>query len=340
MAYTGSMTTESLFYPVALGFAFVLVRYLECPGYPWLAALAVALGIAFATRSQSLAFVPAIATAPLLLAVLRSRPAVLRPFVPLYVLGGAAALGLVALQAARGRSLADLLGAYSIVGEGGYDVGRAFRYWLVRRSTLCRIVPFAAACRVGRICPTIQGASGDGIARRLLTLAVGVSRRASRLTASRMLPLLPRAASRCLRRGELGGLAAPAAALPRRSRSPSCSCSIRAFHRRPAKPTRWLIRSDDQRTPGRRPVLGHRRDRQHRAVALGCQPARTPSPSVILLVLFAISARSGRVLRLPRGGLERCARGTRGFRGTGSTVPYRPGRRSPSSGPAAPIASP
>ena len=33
MAYTGTMTTESLFYPVALGLAFVLVRYLERPGW-------------------------------------------------------------------------------------------------------------------------------------------------------------------------------------------------------------------------------------------------------------------------------------------------------------------
>ena len=123
MAYTGTMTTESLFYPVALGFAVVLVRYLERPGYAWLAALVVALAVAFATRSQSLAFVPAIATAPLLLALVPLEPAALRPFAPLYVLGAAAALGLVVLQAVRGQSLSDLLGAYSIVGEGGYDVG-------------------------------------------------------------------------------------------------------------------------------------------------------------------------------------------------------------------------
>ena len=102
MAYTGTMTTESLFYPVALAFAVVLVRYLERPGYSWLTALVVALAVALATRSQSLAFVPAIATAPLLLALLRSSRASLRPFVPLYVLGAAAALGLVVLQAVCG----------------------------------------------------------------------------------------------------------------------------------------------------------------------------------------------------------------------------------------------
>ena len=159
MAYTGTMTTESLFYPVALSFAFVLVRYLEQPGWPWLSALVVALAIAFATRSQSLAFVPAIATAPLLLALLRSRWSALRPFAPLYALGAAAAIGLVVLQAVRGRSLADLLGAYSIVGEGGYDVGQVLRFWLWHVEELdlyVGIVPFAAlllALLVGRGLP-------------------------------------------------------------------------------------------------------------------------------------------------------------------------------------------
>ena len=159
MAYTGTMTTESLFYPVALGFAVVLVGYLERPGWAWLAALVVALAIAFATRSQSLAFVPAIATAPLLLALLRSRWSALRPFVPMYALGAAAALGLVVLQAVRGRSLADLLGAYSIVGEGGYDVGQVLRFWLWHVEELdlyVGVVPFAAllvALFVGRGLP-------------------------------------------------------------------------------------------------------------------------------------------------------------------------------------------
>ena len=95
MAYTGTITTESLFYPVTLAFAFTLVRYLERPGLGRLAGLAGALAVAFATRSQSLAFVPAIATAPLLLAALRRRLDVLRPFVPLYAVGAAGALGLV-----------------------------------------------------------------------------------------------------------------------------------------------------------------------------------------------------------------------------------------------------
>ena len=147
MAYTGTITTESLFYPVSLALALALVRYLESPSVGRLAVLIVALGVAFATRSQSLAFVPAIATAPLVLALLRRRVDALRPFLPLYVLGGIAAVGLFALQAARGRSLTDLLGAYSIVGEGSYDVGLVLRFWLWHVEELdlyVGIVPFAA----------------------------------------------------------------------------------------------------------------------------------------------------------------------------------------------------
>ena len=147
MAYTGTITTESLFYPVALGFAVLLAAYLERPRYATLAALAVGLGVAFATRSQSVAFVPAIATAPFVLAAFRRRVDVLRPFLPLYVLGTLGALALVLVQAIRGRSVADLLGAYSIVGEGGYDIGQVLRFWLWHVEALdlyVGIVPFAA----------------------------------------------------------------------------------------------------------------------------------------------------------------------------------------------------
>ena len=192
MAYAGTMTTESLFYPVALGFAYVLVRYLERPGWPWLAGLAAALVIAYATRSQSLAFVPAIATAPLLLALLRGSRATLRPFLPLYVLGAAAALGLVAVQAARGRSPADLLGAYSVVGQSGYDVGHVLRFWLWHVEELdlyVGIVPFAALLLMLVIGRTLPGRLQEHVAATTVlaawsTLAVGTF--ASRFASDRI----------------------------------------------------------------------------------------------------------------------------------------------------------
>jgi len=130
MAYTATIVTENLFYPVALLFAWVLVLVLERPSLRRTALLVGVLVAAVATRSQALGFVAAAVLAPFLLALLRWDARVLRPFLPL--VGGAVALvGLVlAGQLLRGGSLSDLLGAYGVVGEGGYDVGQVLRFWL------------------------------------------------------------------------------------------------------------------------------------------------------------------------------------------------------------------
>jgi hypothetical protein len=130
MAYTATIVTENLFYPVALVFAWALVLALERPSLRRVALLAVVLVAAIATRSQALGFVGATVLAPFLLALLRWDARVLRPFAPL--VGGAIALVLLVLggQLLRGGSISDLLGAYSVVGEGGYDAGQVLRFWL------------------------------------------------------------------------------------------------------------------------------------------------------------------------------------------------------------------
>ena len=130
MAYTATLVTENLFYPVALLFAWTLVRVLERPSAARVAVLAAALVAALATRSQALGFVAAAVLAPFLLALLRRDARVLRAFAPF--LAGIAGLGvaIVLAQVARGHSLSGLLGAYSVVGEGGYDVGSVLRFWL------------------------------------------------------------------------------------------------------------------------------------------------------------------------------------------------------------------
>ena len=130
MAYTATIVTENLFYPVALLFAWTLLLVLERPSAGRIVALAAALAASVATRSQAIGFVGAILLAPCLLALLRWDRRVLRRFAPL--LGGVAVLGVlvVAAQLARGRSLSDLLGAYSVVGEAGYDVRQVLRFWL------------------------------------------------------------------------------------------------------------------------------------------------------------------------------------------------------------------
>ena len=130
MAYTATIVTENLFYPVALLFAWALVLVLERPSLRRTILLVVVLVAAVATRSQSLGFVAAAVLAPFLLALLRWDLRALRPFLPL--VGGAVALVVVVLlgQLLRGGSISDLLGAYSVVGEGGYDVGQVLRFWL------------------------------------------------------------------------------------------------------------------------------------------------------------------------------------------------------------------
>ena len=147
MAYTATLVTETLFYPVALFFAWTFLRVLERPSGGRIAVLAAALVAAVATRSQAIGFVGAVVLAPFLLALLRRDPGVLRRFAPF--LGGTIGLGLlvVVAQLARGRSLSDLLGAYSVVGEGGYDAGNVLRFWLwhVEELTLyVAVVPVVA----------------------------------------------------------------------------------------------------------------------------------------------------------------------------------------------------
>ena len=82
MAYTATLVTENLFYPLALLFAWTLVRVLERPTWGRVVALVVALVAAVATRSQALGFVGAIVLAPFVLALLRRDARVLRRFAP------------------------------------------------------------------------------------------------------------------------------------------------------------------------------------------------------------------------------------------------------------------
>ena len=147
LAYTATLVTENLFYPLALVFAWTLVRVLETPSWTRVGALALALGAALATRTQALGFLGAIVLAPLVLALIRRDRRVLRPFLPLAGALLGVCLLVIGAQVLRGRSLSDLLGAYSVVGEGGYDLGQVLRFWLwhVEELTLyVAVVPVVA----------------------------------------------------------------------------------------------------------------------------------------------------------------------------------------------------
>lgn len=149
LVYTATVMTENVFYPVVLGAALALVLVLERPTWRRELLFYALVVLAVATRLQGVALVAAALTAPLVLAVLdrRGPAAALRPFRRLYaVLLGAAALVAV-LQAARGRSLSDLLGAYAVVGDDRYQAGEVARYalWhLEELSLYLGVLPLAA----------------------------------------------------------------------------------------------------------------------------------------------------------------------------------------------------
>jgi hypothetical protein len=142
MVYTGTLMTENAFYPLFLCVGLALVLVLERPS-PLRVALLLGLTLlAFLTRAQAVAVVPAILTAPLLLG--RER---LREFRLLYglILGGA---GLVLLfEVVRGHSPLAVLGAYRVTTGAHYSLGDILRWLLYHVGELdlyVGVVPFAA----------------------------------------------------------------------------------------------------------------------------------------------------------------------------------------------------
>jgi hypothetical protein len=149
LAYTGTVMTENVFYPLFLVVVLLLVLCLERPTGLRVGLLVVLVGLAFATRVQALALVPAILIAPLLLAVferrgLRETLARYRSLYAVFVVLGALAL---TVQLVGGRSLDDLLGAYAPVGDASYGFGEVLEFviWHAAEMSLYVLVLPAAA---------------------------------------------------------------------------------------------------------------------------------------------------------------------------------------------------
>ena len=145
MAYTGTVMTENAFYPLFLLVALVLVLVLERPTPLLVVALLALVGLAFATRVQTVAIAAAVLLAPLVLAVFEGRGlgATISRFRWLYGIVAGGALVVLLLQIASG----NLLGAYSSVGDQSYDAGEALRYlwWHVAELSLyVLVIPLAA----------------------------------------------------------------------------------------------------------------------------------------------------------------------------------------------------
>jgi hypothetical protein len=145
--YAGMIMTENLFYPLVATAVLALVLVLERPSPLRVGILFAVLFVAFQARAQTLVFGPVVLTAPLLLAAFeRSWARGLVRFRWLYGAAAAALAGIVLMQAVRGQSLLDLIGAYRPVGEAGYDLGQVARwtvYHVAHLDLAVGVLPFA-----------------------------------------------------------------------------------------------------------------------------------------------------------------------------------------------------
>jgi hypothetical protein len=173
MVYTAVVMTENAFYPLFLLAALALVLLLERPTVGRYAAFFAVLLVAYLTRSQAVAIAAAAATAPVLLALWTPRAAwaTLRSYAWLYGIFAAGAVLVLGGQAARGRPLSSLLGAYAVVGQSGYDAGRILRFVVYHAAELdlyLGVIPFAVAI--------VLAVRGRALERRLqVMLAVTLS---------------------------------------------------------------------------------------------------------------------------------------------------------------------
>jgi glycosyltransferase involved in cell wall biosynthesis len=149
MVYTGTLMTENAFYPLFVTTAFAFVLTLERPT-PWrYGFLLVSFLLTFLTRTQAVAILPALATAPLLLAWFDRRPvrAAVRELKALYGALASAVVLVLVVQAVRGKSPYGVLGQYGATGHAHYhanDVLRWLLYHVAELDLYLGVIPFAA----------------------------------------------------------------------------------------------------------------------------------------------------------------------------------------------------
>jgi 4-amino-4-deoxy-L-arabinose transferase-like glycosyltransferase len=147
MLYTGTLMTENAFYPLFMAVALALVLVLERPTWQREAVLLALCAFAFLTRAQAVALLPAVITAPLLLAWFDGRRRALKEYRVLWAATFVAVVVLPLLQIARGSSVLALFGAYAKAGETHYDVAAVLRWLLYHVAELdlyLAVIPFAA----------------------------------------------------------------------------------------------------------------------------------------------------------------------------------------------------
>jgi hypothetical protein len=157
MVYTATLMTENAFYPIFLATMLSIVVWLERPTTRVTVVMIALVGLAYLTRAQALAFGPAILTAPVLFTWAQRRGwRSLRDYWLTYGAVAVTAIGVLAVQGARGRSPLGVLGAYEVAGQTDYkfwDVVKWLWYQIAEFDLSLGVVPLAGLivlCAIAR----------------------------------------------------------------------------------------------------------------------------------------------------------------------------------------------
>jgi hypothetical protein len=155
MAYSGTILSENLFYPVFLFTVLAIVRAVERPTALRQVGVLAAILMAILTRLEALALVPAYVSAIALLAWLDSshghrRSAFaqrLAAYRLTWITIAGSAVAIIVFELGRGQTPHGLLGAYAVVTDRYSlgDVPQWFVYHLADLDLYVGIIPFAAA---------------------------------------------------------------------------------------------------------------------------------------------------------------------------------------------------
>jgi glycosyltransferase involved in cell wall biosynthesis len=169
--YVASLMTENVFYPLFAWFALALVAALDRPTLRRQVVVLALCVLLFLTRAQAVVLFAAVLTAPLALAwIERGRPRSLRAWRPLYGLVAVVALAVVVYETARGRSVFNVLGGYSVAGSTSYHFWPVLKWVVLHLSTIALttwVLPFAAS--------VVVLASARHLDRQLRVLAAAIT---------------------------------------------------------------------------------------------------------------------------------------------------------------------
>jgi glycosyltransferase involved in cell wall biosynthesis len=202
LVYVASLMTENVFYPLFAWLALALVAALDRPTLRRQLIVVVLCVLAFLTRAQAVALFAAVLTAPLALAwIERGRPRSLRAWRPLYAVVALAAVLVMIVEAARGRSIFHVLGGYSVAGSTTYHfwpalkwvvlhlAGLALSLWILPAAAF--VVVLASARHLDRPLRVFAAATASLGSWLVLEVGVFASRYSLRIEERNLFYLLP-----------------------------------------------------------------------------------------------------------------------------------------------------